>query len=125
MLLLGFFLLLLALFFYSTENAFLAVLFLLAGLFVFAGSLLFKSLGFGKRRVKNAAKETEKMEEANPEHPSGELIGEGLKNLGEKAGDHAFLEKNVWTFSSKDSNVRERVGKSSKNFIDKFFELFT
>ena len=119
MFLLGLVLLFIAVAFYAMENMLLAVIFAGAALFVFLGTLLHRS---AKHAVKKAGKSkiAEEVENAEPSHPSKELIGEGLKNLGEMAGDHAFKEKNIWTMSSKDSNVRERTGRSSKNFIDKF-----
>ena len=123
MLWLGLLLLFLALASYAMENMLLAVVFGLAALFVFLGTLLHRSAKYAGRKA-GKSKISEEIEKAEPSHPSNGLIGEGLKTLGGKAGDHAFLEKNIWTMSSKDSNVRERVGRSSKTFIDKFFELF-
>ncbi len=102
-----------------------ALVFALAGLFVFAGTALHRSAWFvGRKAKKLAGKTIAEMEKVEPSHPTQAQIGEGLKILGQKAGDHAFLERNIWTMSSKDSNVRERLGRSSKNFISKFFEWF-
>lgn len=117
-------LLAIAMVFYAMENFFLAVLLFGAALFVVVGTLLYRTLKYGGKKAKGTAKISEEVEEAEAQHPSAELIGAGLKEMGKKAGDHLWLEKKVWTTGSKGSGTRERIGKSSKNFIDRFFELF-
>ncbi len=125
MLWLGLALFTIALILYAVKFVVPALVFALAGLFVLAGTALHHSVRFAGRKAKKLAGETiAEMEKAEPSHPTQAQIGEGLKVLGGKAGDHAFLERNIWTMSSKDSNVRERLGRSSKNLIAKFFEWF-
>ena len=113
-----------AMVFYALENVFIAVLFFIAAVFIVIGTILYRALKFSGKKAKQALKTSEEIEKAEPQHPSQELIGSGLKELGKKLGGHFWGEKKVWTASSKGSGVRQRLGKSSKTFIDKFFELF-
>lgn len=118
-------LLFIALILYEMNFVVSALVFALAGIFVFAGTALHRSARLAGKKAKKLAGETiADIEKAEPSYPTQAQIGEGLKVLGQKAGDHAFLERNIWTMSSKDSNIRERLGRSSKNFISKFFEWF-
>jgi len=125
MLWLGLFLLAVSLVFFMLENVLFSIVLAGAALAVFVGTIIHRSALFAGKKTKKVVGETLKeMDEADPSHPTQTQIGEGLKLLGGKTGDHAFLEKNIWTMSSKSSNVRERTGKSSKTFISKFFEWF-
>lgn len=120
----GLVLLAIAMAFYALENAFFALVFFAAAIFIIIGTMLYRALKFSGKKAKDASKISEEIEKAEPQHPSQELIGSGLKELGKKTGEHFWEEKKVWTTSSKGSGVRQRLGKSSKTFIDKFFELF-
>ncbi|GEM_PF-3315125 len=60
------------------------------------------------------------LKEAEPQHPPLELWQKAVKETGKKAGERINTEDGFWT----SRGMPKRLGESSQNLMDKFFELF-
>jgi len=111
-------------FLWAFEFAFVSVLFFAAGLAVAVGTFVHRAGRFAGRRVVSGTKKVyEDMDKAEPSHPSG-IVSEGLKILGGKTGDHLLNDDTIWAMGPDPTNIREKVGPSTKSFIEKFKSLF-
>lgn len=105
----------------------LAIIFLIATLAYVLGCILRKGATAGKHVIKKGAEkiksETKKVAEAQTSYPEG-AFSETLKEVGRKAGEATFDEYGVWSAGETSKAFRAKLGKSTKNFINKFLSLF-
>jgi len=90
------------------------------GATLFALSMLALALSVLLRWKSIAKKMHSDMAKAEPRHPSASLIQEAFNEAGKKGSEQLWQSGRAWT----SKNVPKRLGKSSQNLIDKFFELF-
>lgn len=105
----------------------LAAIFFIAALAYVLGCVLRKGTTAGKaiakkgvEKIKSGAK---KVAEAQTGYPQT-VVSETLKEVGRKAGEATFDEYGVWSSGETSKAFRAKLGKSTKNFINKFLALF-
>ncbi len=105
----------------------LAAIFSIAALIYIFGYALRKGASASKTAAKKSAEkikgELKKVADAQTSYPQA-AISETLKEVGRKAGEATFDEHGVWSSGETSKAFRAKLGKSTKNFINKFLSLF-
>ncbi|RLG69432.1 MAG: hypothetical protein DRO07_02365 [Candidatus Iainarchaeum archaeon] len=105
----------------------LATIFSIAAIVYVLGCVLRKGASASKAVAKKSAGkikgELKKVAEAQTSYPQA-VIAETLKETGRKAGEATFDEYGVWSSGETSKAFRAKLGKSTKNFINKFLSLF-
>ncbi|MCD6478949.1 MAG: hypothetical protein J7L44_03625 [Candidatus Diapherotrites archaeon] len=120
-------LIIMGLFALSIGMIWLAALFFISAIAYLVAFLFEKSVRFTARVAKSAGagikKELEVVGKADTAYPAGAL-SETLKEVGRKTGEATFDEYGVWSSGETSKAFRAKLGKSTKNFINKFLSLF-
>jgi len=103
-----------------------ALFFICAAIFVIA-QILAGTKNVTMQAVKTAGtgikKELGAVAKAETSYPAG-AMSETLKEVGRKAGEQVFDEDGRWSSGETSKAFRAKLGKSTKNFINKFLSLF-
>jgi len=109
------------------KSPWLAAIFGIAAVAYVLGCVLRKGASASKTVAKKSAEkikgELKKVAEAQTNYPQA-VVSETLKETGRKAGEAAFDEYGVWSSGETSKAFRAKLGKSTKNFINKFLSLF-
>ncbi len=121
------FLLFLAIFAFLTRQLFFSFIFLFSAFVYLLAKLITKTFSTTKRMARAGAKvaksELKKVSEAQTSFPEG-VLSETLKEVGRKTGEAVFDEYGAWSSGETSKEFRAKLGKSTKNFINKFLGLF-
>jgi hypothetical protein len=111
----------------SIRVLWLAALLFISAIAYFVARLLTKSARFAAHVTKSTGacvkKELEEVGKVDTAYPVGAL-SETLKEVGRKTGEAVFDEYGVWSSGETSKAFRAKLGKSTKNFINKFLSLF-